>query len=235
MGHIDEVKVYNVALSASEVQEDHTSSGAGGKCRSSLKNCFTGTKCDSDTRRCVPLVDNMAIGTYCTKATHCDTERGFFEFTCDKKQKFCVGAGHNIDCSDSDVNTNPFFGKLEQDVPRGDRCGRSLNCILDENEAGECTRDIGTEFVQDVGVGKSTDDIRDQIRRVINIVLGFLGVVGVIVVIYGGVLWMTSAGDEEKVDKGKKTIIAGVIGIIIIGIAWTIVSYVLNITQSIGQ
>jgi hypothetical protein len=56
----------------------------------------------------------------------------------------------------------------------------------------------------------------------------------VIITIYGGVIWMTAFGDDEKVGKAKKTIIAGVIGIVIIGIAWTIVSYVLKFTGDIA-
>jgi len=37
-----------------------------------------------------------------------------------------------------------------------------------------------------------------------------------------------------EVGKAKKTIVAGLIGLVIIGIAWTIVSYVVNVTQEIA-
>ena len=45
---------------------------------------------------------------------------------------------------------------------------------------------------------------------------------------------MTAMGEDEKVEKGKKTIVAGLVGIAIIGIAWTIVSYILNVTRGVG-
>jgi hypothetical protein len=210
--------------------------GPHGDCAAFDTNSPPITRCvkvgNDNTARCVPDADEIAIGTWCSEVAHCDSELGFFEFTCDKDNNVCVGAGHDIDCSDNAVNTNALLG--ETTVSRGNRCDRALNCILDANQNGECRRDIGTEFVQDIGVGGSTDDIRDQIRTLINIALGFLGVAGVIIVIYGGALWMTSAGDEEKVEKGKKTIVAGLIGLVIIGIAWTIVSYILNVTQGIS-
>jgi hypothetical protein len=193
-------------------------------------------KLGNDKRaRCVPKIDNIAVGTWCSEFEHCDTREGFFEFTCDKDVDHCVGAGHGIECSNDEVNGNNLLGKLVTDVPRAERCDEGFFCSLDEGLAGECKRDIGTEFIQDLGIGSTTGDIRDQIRRIINIVLGFLGIVGVIIVIYGGVVWMTALGEEDKVEKGKKTIIAGIIGLIIIGIAWTIVSYVINVIQGVGQ
>ena len=46
---------------------------------------------------------------------------------------------------------------------------------------------------------------------------------------------MSAAGDDEKVEKAKKTIVSGLIGLVIIGIAWTIVSYVLSVSQGVGN
>ena len=44
---------------------------------------------------------------------------------------------------------------------------------------------------------------------------------------------MSAMGEEDKVEKGKKTIIAGAIGLVIIGIAWTIVSYIISVSQGL--
>jgi hypothetical protein len=62
--------------------------------------------------------------------------------------------------------------------------------------------------------------------KIIRYLLGFLGVVAVIILIYGGFLWMTAKGDEERVRKAKKTIINGLIGLIIILLSYAIVSFV---------
>ncbi|MCF7906395.1 hypothetical protein K9L04_00490, partial [Patescibacteria group bacterium] len=47
-------------------------------------------------------------------------------------------------------------------------------------------------------------------------------------IVYGGILWMTSGGEEEKVKKAKKLMISGIIGMIIIVSAYAITSYLLN-------
>ncbi|MBI5466349.1 MAG: hypothetical protein HY974_03610, partial [Candidatus Kerfeldbacteria bacterium] len=67
---------------------------------------------------------------------------------------------------------------------------------------------------------------------VINTLLGLVGVIAVIVIIYGGFTWLTSAGNEEKVTKAKKLLASAVIGVAIILGAYTITSFVV---KSIGE
>lgn len=77
------------------------------------------------------------------------------------------------------------------------------------------------------GVGGSTDLIQ-IIGRIINIFLGLLGVIFLVLLLYAGYLWMTSAGDPEKVKKAQQTIKNAIIGLVIIASAWAIVSFILN-------
>ncbi|KKT54573.1 MAG: hypothetical protein UW45_C0013G0021 [Parcubacteria group bacterium GW2011_GWC2_44_22] len=199
-------------------------------------SCFLDTLRCSEAgaaKKCVATRDRVAIGTWCSEFDHCDVKKVEFQYTCNVDNNYCVGAGRGVDCSDSSINTDPDLGKLVEDVSRAERCDRGLVCELDDNNVGQCVRDIGAEQATELGLGSTTEDIRDQIRRIINIALGFLGVIGVIIVIYGGFLWMSAMGDDEKVEKGKKTIIAGAIGLVIIGIAWTIVSYIISVSQGL--
>jgi len=64
------------------------------------------------------------------------------------------------------------------------------------------------------------------IIQIINLVLTFVGVAFLILMIYGGITWMTAAGNDTKVDKAKKTIIAGVIGVIVVFSAYVISQFV---------
>ncbi len=64
--------------------------------------------------------------------------------------------------------------------------------------------------------------------RVINIILGFLGIIAVVIILLGGFKWMTAGGNEEKVEEAQKLIKAGIIGLIIILAAWGIASFVIN-------
>lgn len=70
--------------------------------------------------------------------------------------------------------------------------------------------------------------LRELILTFLNFFLGFLGLIAVIMVIYGGILYVTAAGEQEKVDKGKKIIMYAVIGIVIILLSWALVSTVLT-------
>ncbi|MBD3270434.1 hypothetical protein GF376_02820 [Candidatus Peregrinibacteria bacterium] len=63
---------------------------------------------------------------------------------------------------------------------------------------------------------------------IVNYFLGFLGLVAVLMVIYGGILVLTSAGDPEKAGKGKKILLFAVIGIVIILLSFAFVNTVLG-------
>jgi TRAP-type C4-dicarboxylate transport system permease small subunit len=70
--------------------------------------------------------------------------------------------------------------------------------------------------------------IPEIIGTLIAAFLSLLGVIFLCLVIYGGFLWMTSNGKEEKVLKAKKTLTDAVIGLIIIVSAYGITAFVMN-------
>lgn len=85
---------------------------------------------------------------------------------------------------------------------------------------------LGGGFGDATGLGQS--DLRTTIGNLINVVLGFLGVVAVCIVLLGGFKWMTAGGNDEKVAEAKRLLIAGVIGLAIILSAYAITSFVLS-------
>ncbi len=93
------------------------------------------------------------------------------------------------------------------------------------------TPDLGGELAN-VGAGfgasEQDTDLPTVIGRIIKVVLAFLGIILLIVVLYGGFLWMTAGGSEEKVDKAKSWIINGIIGLVIILLSYAIASYVVD-------
>ena len=87
--------------------------------------------------------------------------------------------------------------------------------------------------VQKVGtnvdlVGNGQDTLWSDVRNIINAVIGALGIVAVIVIIIGGINYMTSSGDAGKVKKAKDTILYGVIGLVICVLAFAIVNFVIS-------
>jgi hypothetical protein len=77
-------------------------------------------------------------------------------------------------------------------------------------------------------VGWGTQDLKTVVFLVINVIMGFLGIIAVVIVLWGGFQWMTAGGNEEQVASGKKTIIAGVVGLAIVIGAWAIAAFVVQ-------
>ena len=63
---------------------------------------------------------------------------------------------------------------------------------------------------------------------IIDVVLGVLGLLAVAIIIYGGFMYTTSAGDANKIKKAKDTIMYGVIGLVIALLAFAIVNFVVS-------
>jgi hypothetical protein len=80
---------------------------------------------------------------------------------------------------------------------------------------------------EDEFVSTGTSDIREYVRTLLNILLTFLGLVAVIIVMYGGFLLLTGKG--EKLDEAKKIITYAVVGIIIIAVAFALVNTALRV------
>ncbi|MDP6571702.1 MAG: pilin, partial [Patescibacteria group bacterium] len=85
---------------------------------------------------------------------------------------------------------------------------------------------LNTSF-QQVGVAGSSD-IKGIIANIINITLGFLGIVAVIIILYAGYMWMTAGGNEEKVSKAKLILRNAIIGLVIILASWGIAAFIMS-------
>ena len=66
------------------------------------------------------------------------------------------------------------------------------------------------------------------VGRILTYLFGFLGIVFMILTIYGGWLWMTAQGNEEQVTKARKIVIDGVIGLVIMVFAYTLTIVIVN-------
>ncbi|MFA6099123.1 MAG: pilin [Patescibacteria group bacterium] len=88
-------------------------------------------------------------------------------------------------------------------------------------------KDLGTTF------NLGTADLESTVIKIVQWVLGFLGLVAVVMILIGGFQWMTAGGNEEKVASAKKVISAAVIGLIVILLAWAIVIFVVSQTHKV--
>ncbi|OGY45588.1 MAG: hypothetical protein A2731_03630 [Candidatus Buchananbacteria bacterium RIFCSPHIGHO2_01_FULL_39_8] len=85
----------------------------------------------------------------------------------------------------------------------------------------------GLEYGTYTGLG--TQDIRITIMKIIRIFLGLVGIIAIILIMYGGYVWMTSAGNPEKVEQAKKILRNAAIGLLIIFSAFMIVSFIIGV------
>lgn len=146
-------------------------------------------------------------------------------------------------CSTNEYNTSGYTVCL---LKSGMQCGTAANAAAPfataydaRCEGGGIVCDPSTQTCEVnqpdfTNISPETEDISQTIRRAINIMLGFLGIITVVMVIYGGFMWLTAAGSEEKISKGKHILLWAIIGAIVISIAWTITSYVLYVGRVVG-
>lgn len=86
--------------------------------------------------------------------------------------------------------------------------------------------DTGIQYGSATGLGGG--DIRAVIGQVIQVVLGFLGVVALALIVYAGFLWMTAGGEEEKVTRAKQIITQAAIGLAIVLSAYALSTFIIS-------
>lgn len=80
----------------------------------------------------------------------------------------------------------------------------------------------------DVDDGEAADRVNSLLEDVINIFSLVVGVVAVIMIIIGGLRYITSGGDTGNVSAAKNTILYAIIGLVIVALSQVIVRFVLG-------
>ncbi len=79
----------------------------------------------------------------------------------------------------------------------------------------------------DCTTGDPEGKVNDMITLVINIFSIVVGVVAVIMIIIGGLKYITSSGDSNNITSAKNTILYAIIGLIVVALAQFVVKFVL--------
>lgn len=93
---------------------------------------------------------------------------------------------------------------------------------------------LNTKVAVSAGIA-STRTLPEIVGSIINVVLGFLGILLLVYLLYAGFLWMTAGGDSKKVDEAKAMIKNAIIGLVIITAAFAISSFVLGSLITVTQ
>lgn len=65
-------------------------------------------------------------------------------------------------------------------------------------------------------------------EKLLKPVLGLVGLTFLVLTVYAGILWMTSAGDEKRIKQAKDILVTSVLGAIIIASAYVITNTIIG-------
>lgn len=104
------------------------------------------------------------------------------------------------------------------------------NCLaggttLDISKSGQCPNTTTT-------TSTGAQRVNDLIKIIVNIFSAIVGVIAVIMIIYGGVKYITSGGESGNISSAKSTIVYAVVGLVIVALAQFIVQFVLDKVNS---
>lgn len=97
---------------------------------------------------------------------------------------------------------------------------------------------ISSAYAQEIklvpeGTGVVIDPTNLTIAKVITFVINLLIVVGVVAalvyLLYGGFKWITSGGEKGQVESARNHVVAAIVGLIIMILAWLIISLILQV------
>ncbi|OIO46745.1 MAG: hypothetical protein AUJ28_01950 [Parcubacteria group bacterium CG1_02_37_51] len=85
-----------------------------------------------------------------------------------------------------------------------------------------------------IGLTAAADDvtIKNTAVNILKWIMSFVGIVAIVVFLIGSVTWMTAGGNDEKVKKGRKYLINGMIGLTIAILAYAIITLVERATTN---
>ncbi|MFH1170963.1 MAG: hypothetical protein V1778_00260 [bacterium] len=84
-------------------------------------------------------------------------------------------------------------------------------------------------------IGLGTASLSATTLSILRTVLGLLGIIGVAMIIWGGYMWMTAAGNEKRIERAKQILTAAITGVVILLLSWAIVWFVIQSTTNVSK
>lgn len=156
--------------------------------------------------------------------------------------------GLGTDFNDSEKLTTAINNEINKTA--SDTVKKALNNIKDNIASGKITTTEAVKALEKLastkdGIGDSTAGASsftkvsapnlpdyssgswsDLGSRIIKLLAQIAGTALIIMLLVGGVMYITSAGNDEQAGKAKSVLINAIIGIVVVALAWTIVSFV---------
>lgn len=77
-------------------------------------------------------------------------------------------------------------------------------------------------------MSETASDPQTLVKQFVNIFLFAVGALSVIMLIWGGIRYTTSAGDSNKVTAAKNTVLYAIVGLVVAILAYAIVNMVID-------
>lgn len=77
-------------------------------------------------------------------------------------------------------------------------------------------------------------EMNDVIKTIITTMLFIVGILAVIMIIYGGIRYVTAHGDKTQVASAKDTVVYAVVGLVVAIVAYALVDWVVNLFKAKG-
>ena len=105
----------------------------------------------------------------------------------------------------------------------------------DWSESGVCGNSGGFGaaggFARDAAAGAGVDTqstLESKVASIVNYALSLIGLVFLLLMVYGGYIWMMARGDEGEAKRAKDIITMGVIGMAIVIAAYAITFFIVQ-------
>ena len=99
-----------------------------------------------------------------------------------------------------------------------------------ENPAAE-----GAKAVHANGTPSELLGVDGIFTKLANTVLYAVGIISVVMLIYGGLRYVVSGGDSKKVTDAKNTILYAIVGLIISILSFSIINFIINAVSGVGK
>jgi hypothetical protein len=114
------------------------------------------------------------------------------------------------------VQVAPASAVFTQQTINNGLCAGSSGDVTNGASAADCN---GNDAI---------DKINNLIQSIVNLLSAIVGFVAVVMIIVGGLRYITSGGNDTSVTGAKNTILYAIIGLIIVALAQLIVHFTLN-------
>lgn len=88
----------------------------------------------------------------------------------------------------------------------------------------------GVDIMHADGMPTKLVGVDGTFSNVVNTILYVTGIIAVAMLIIGGIRFMISRGDKDKVQKAKNTIVYAIIGLILVIFSYAIVNFIVSAT-----